>query len=209
MNEHYVIELFQRVLDQAIWCGSDELRKQGWCITSETLENELFDYIREHELSEVQAIEELLTERFESLLQVELERETRLLIPPYSDMLIESIKSFNLGFYNICIPSLFSIIESALMHLANKGEYNNIRYVSGIRKRESSEVLHLGLKSKLFQIANTTEELFSPMRFDASECDITLNRHVSAHGRRESSYNKTDCLKLFLLLASIKSCYSN
>ncbi|MGF1852636.1 hypothetical protein L4C44_12125 [Vibrio satsumensis] len=162
MNEHYVIELFQRVLDQAIWCESDELRKQGWCVTSETLENELFDYMREHELSEVEAIEELLTERFESLLQVELERETRLLIPPYSDMLIESIKSFNLG-----------------------------------------------LKSKLFQIANTTEELFSPMRFDASECDITLNRHVSAHGRRESPYNKTDCLKLFLLLASIKSCYSN
>lgn len=209
MNEHYVVELCQKILDQAMWCGSDELRKQGWCITSGTLENELFDYIREHELSEVEAIEELLTERFESLLQAELERETELLISPYSDMLVESIKSFKLGFYNICIPSLFSIIESTLMHLANKGEYNNIRYVSRIRERESSEALHLGLRSKLFQIANTTEELFSPMRFDAIECDSTLNRHVSAHGRRERPYNKIDCLKLFLLLSSIKSCYSN
>ena len=54
MNEHYVVELCQKVLDQAMWCGSDELRKQGWCITSGTLENELFDYIREHELSEVE-----------------------------------------------------------------------------------------------------------------------------------------------------------
>ncbi|EMN7269946.1 hypothetical protein CGK14_09980 [Vibrio parahaemolyticus] len=203
------LDIFQQIIDRSLWFGSEDLKSQGWCITSNEIEDELYRFVRKCGASELDAIEVLLTERFDTLLLPELERETSLLISPYSDMLQESIRAFKLGFYNICVPSLFSIIEAALMFLANRGEYKSIRYVSGIRNRANSEQLHYSLRSKLNDIANITEELFSKIQFDQKECDTQLNRHASVHGRRETPYTKTDCLKLFLLLSSIKSCFSN
>ncbi|MBF4275298.1 hypothetical protein, partial [Vibrio anguillarum] len=119
---------------------------QGWCITSNAIEDELYRFVLNSGMSELDAIEVLLTERFDTLLLVELERDTSLLISPYSDMLQESIRAFKLGLYNICVPSLFSIIEAALMFLANRGEYKSIRYVSGMRSRANSEQLHYSLR---------------------------------------------------------------
>ncbi|PML40805.1 hypothetical protein [Vibrio breoganii] len=203
------LEIFQQIIERSLWRGTEDLKNEGWCITSDVIEDELYRIVRNSGTSELDTIAILLTERFDTLLLIELERETSLLISPYSDTLQESIRAFKLGFYNICVPSLFSIIEAALMFLANHGEYKSIRYVTGIRSRADSEQLPDSLRSKLNDIANITEGLFSKIQFDQKECGTQLNRHVSVHGRRETPYTKTDCLKLFLLLSSIKSCFSN
>ncbi|MDD1830122.1 hypothetical protein LRP52_49230, partial [Photobacterium sp. ZSDE20] len=186
------LELFQKIIDRAQWLGSENLKNHGWCITSDLIEDELFILVRESGLTDLEAIEILLTERFDTLILVELERETKLIISPHSDMLKECIQAFELGFYNVCIPSLFSIIEASLMHLANKGDYKSIRYVTGIRDRVNSEQYHYSLRDKLNHIANTTEALFSKVQFDSNKCDTVLNRHASVHGRRETSYTKPD-----------------
>ncbi|MBJ2145241.1 hypothetical protein JC606_02450 [Vibrio sp. IB15] len=203
------LELVQSIIERALWLGSENLKHHGWCITSDLIEDELYMFVRESGLTDLEAIEILLKERFDSLILIELERETELIVSPYSDMLKECIKAFELGFYNVCIPSLFSIIETSLMYLANRGDYKSLRYVTGIRRRVNSEHCQYSLRYKLNDIANVTEALFSKVDFDSNEYDSLLNRHVSVHGRRETAYTKTDCLKLFLLLSSIKSCYSN
>lgn len=179
------LELFQKIIDCALWLGSENLKNHGWCITSDLIEDELFLLLRESELTDLEAIEALLTERFDTLISLELGRETELIISPYSDMLKECIQAFELGFYNVCIPSLFSIIEASLMHLANRGDYKSLRYVTGIRDRVNSDQYHYSLRDKLNHIANVTEALFSKVNFDSNECDTLLNRHVSVHGRRE------------------------
>ncbi|EJA7356722.1 hypothetical protein MWW35_004901, partial [Vibrio parahaemolyticus] len=203
------IEILNRVIEQALTVGSDELKNQGWCLASGQIEDALFDLIQTSGLSATDAIEHLLSEKFEELLAVELERKSELLVSPYSDMVTEAIKAYHLGFYNICVPSLFSVIEAALMYLANDGEHNSIRYVTGLRDKSLSDGLHWELKNKLFIITDTIEQLFSKIQFNDHTCDSVLNRHVSMHGRRETPYVKADCLKLFLLLTSVKSCYSN
>ncbi|EJC6798648.1 hypothetical protein RGL59_004393 [Vibrio parahaemolyticus] len=203
------IEILNRVIEQALTVGSDELKNQGWCLASGQIEDALFDLIQTSGLSATDAIEHLLSEKFEELLAVELERKSELLISPYSDMVTEAIKAYHFGFYNICVPSLFSVIEAALMYLANDGEHNSIRYVTGLRDKSLSDGLHWELKNKLFIITDTIEQLFSKIQFNDHTCDSVLNRHVSMHGRRETPYVKADCLKLFFLLTSVKSCYSN
>ncbi|CAH7381298.1 conserved hypothetical protein [Vibrio chagasii] len=203
------IEIICRVLEQTIWVDSHELKKQGWCLISGHIEDKLFELIRTSGLSETVAIEQLLSDNFEQLLVVELERKSMLLAAPYSDIVTEAVIAYRAGFYNICVPSLFSVIEASLTYLANDGEQSSIRYVAGIRDKSLSESLHWELRNKLFQIGDTVEELFRKIQFEDPICDSVLNRHVSMHGRRETPYLKVDCLKLFLLLISIKSCYSN
>ncbi|MFL0868366.1 hypothetical protein [Vibrio parahaemolyticus] len=92
------LDIFQQIIDRSLWFGSEDLKNQGWCITSNEIEDELYRFVRKSVASELDAIEVLLTERFDTLLLTELERETSLLISPYSDMLQESIRAFKLGF---------------------------------------------------------------------------------------------------------------
>lgn len=210
MNEVIMEQIFQ-VVERSVWRSTSvsELEDLGWCITSEDIEDELFELMRESDLDEDVAIETLLSERFTFLLQPQLRRESELLVSPHREMLDETISAYNLGVYNLCIPSLFSIVEAALMYLANDGDFKNIRYVSGLQCRADSSALHWSLRNKLYQIAKTTEELFKKISFDNASCDLVLNRHISVHGRREEIYTQKDCLKLFLLLSSIISCYEN
>ncbi|HAU4937210.1 TPA: hypothetical protein JDY72_27625, partial [Citrobacter freundii] len=50
-------------------------------------------------------------------------------------MLLEVIQAYRQGFYQICIPSLFAILERHLADLSNDGDLSNVKYSMGLARK--------------------------------------------------------------------------
>ena len=156
-------------------------------------------------------LESFYDENFSEVVLPELERSSLILIAPYDLMLKETIQTYGLGLFNICIPSLFSIIESMLVFLANDGDSSKVRYIAGLDNTLEyvSEKYSSGLYMQISDINKVISKLFKKIEFNPINQSTELNRHESAHGRKVGSYSKLDCLKLLVLISTIKSCYNN
>ena len=189
---------------------TQELSESGWCIPIEQGRVQLHGKIKSSSLAKTEVIEEFYAENFSKVIENELRRESLLVTEPHKTILTECIESYHEGKYSICIPALFSIIESMLVFLANDGDFNKIRYASPLQVRiDSGDIRNETLLGKLREIQIVITGLFSKIPFDGSEKDKCLNRHSAMHGRVERAYKRADALKLFALAAMIMSCYEN
>jgi hypothetical protein len=187
-----------------------EFSEKGWCLPLEKGMVDLYHHTISSKLSKIESIELFYAKNFETLIEPELVRESLLLIQPHSTMLQECIASYKHSHYSICIPALFSIIESMLVFLSNNGDFNKLKYSSALNLRiTSGEFKNEKLVGKLEEIRSVISVLFSKVSFDSTEKDLNINRHASAHGRVERLYSQADALKLFALISLIKSCYEN
>ncbi|WP_180765825.1 hypothetical protein [Vibrio parahaemolyticus] len=50
------LDIFQQIIDRSLWFGSEDLKNQGWCITSNEIEDELYRFERKIGASELDAI---------------------------------------------------------------------------------------------------------------------------------------------------------
>lgn len=212
----YIDDLIAKVIEYVFDDLSDaptlnsEFSKNGWCLPLNKGMVELYHYTTNPNLSKLESIELFYAENFEDFIEPELSRESLLLIEPHNTMLEECIASYKHSHYSICIPALFSIIESMLIFLSNKGDFNKLKYSSTLSARiTSGEFKNQELLRKLEEISNVISVLFSKVPFDSMEKDRNTNRHTSVHGRTERAYSRADALKLFALISLIKSCYEN
>lgn len=203
-SDDRIIKIIEYVLDAESDTPTldEEFSSNGWCLPLDNGMVELFHYMLNSRLSKVESIELFYINKFEEIIEPELRRESLLLIEPHNTMLDECIDSYKCAHYSICIPALFSIIESMLVFLSNKGDFNKTKYSSPLNTRiASGEFKNEELLKKLKEIKNVTSVLFSGISFDNAEKDINTNRHTSVHGRIERAYSQADALKLFALIS--------
>jgi hypothetical protein len=200
-----------KVLAPITFLLDDEFCVNGWCLPSSENLSKFVEYQFGSNKDKLHLLESFYDERFSEIILPELERSSLILSAPYDLMLKETVQTYQLGLFNICIPSLFSIIESMLVFLANDGDTSKVRYIAGL----DNTLDHVRDKydSKLYlQLSNVNKiisELFKKIEFNLINKSTVLNRHESAHGRKVGSYNKADCLKLLVLVSTVKSCYNN
>ena len=200
-----------KVLAPMAFLLDEEFYENGWCLpTSENL-SKFVEYQFGSNKDKLSLLESFYDEKFSEIILPELERSSLILSAPYDLMLKETVQTYQLGLFNICIPSLFSIIESMLVYLANDGDTSKVRYIAGlddtlehVREKYSSE-----LYLQLSNVNKIISELFKKIEFNPINKSTDLNRHESAHGRKVGSYTKADCLKMLVLVSTIKSCYNN
>lgn len=200
-----------KVIDAMVLLLDEEFSLNGWCVPLENDFSIFIDYQYGSKKNKLVVLESFYNEKFDEVVLPELERSSLILIPPYDLMLKEVIQTYKLNLFNVCIPSLFSIIESMLVFLANDGDAKKVRYIAGLENtcEESIQKHSTELSVKLLNIHKVIKKLFEKIDFDLANKSDNPNRHESAHGRKIGSYNKADCLKLLVLVSSIKSCYKN
>lgn len=199
-----------RIIEGAIVGLDSDIVLNGWCLPDGINLNSYIEFKANSTKSNVELLELFYGREFNTIVLAELNRPSLILISPYDLMLKEVITAYELGYFNICIPSLFSIIEAMLVFLANDGDFTKIRYINGLNNTlELPGNSNIELKSKLHNIKEIVENYFQKIEFNSEVSSSKLNRHESAHGRKVGSYNKTDCLKLLVLISVIKSCYNN
>ncbi|MCQ4235770.1 hypothetical protein NAV31_18945 [Pseudomonas stutzeri] len=129
-----VIELaFDAVSDTPIL--NEEFSANGWCLPLDNGMVELYHYTVNSKLSKTESMALFYANKFEEIIEPELRRESLLLVEPHNTMLDECIKSYRCSYYSICIPALFSIIESMLVFLSNKGDFKQLKYSSSLNLR--------------------------------------------------------------------------
>ena len=200
-----------KALDAMTLSLDEQFAENGWCMPLDAKFSKFVDYQFGTSRDKLKLLETFYDERFSEVILPELEKSSLVLTAPYDLMLKETIQTYELGLFNICIPSLFSIIESMLVFLANDGDPSKVRYISGLDNtlEHVSKKYSSGLYVQLSDIKKIISELFKKIEFNTMNQSIDLNRHESAHGRRVGSYSKLDCLKLLVLISTIKSCYNN
>ncbi len=200
-----------KVMDAILFVLDDQFSDNGWCVPEGDAFSMFIDYQYGYQKDKLTVLQSFYNDNFDEVVLPELERNSLILVSPYDHMLVEVIQAYKLNLFNICIPSLFSIIESMLVFLANDGDESKVRYISGFEKvlEVSMNTHNSELTCKLANINKVIKSLFNKIDFDLNKPSVGLNRHESAHGRKVGEYNKSDCLKLLVLVSAIKSCYNN
>lgn len=118
-----------------------------------------------------------------------------------SKLLKEAVKCFDNELYSACSLLLFALIDARfLIDQPKVGNWRDLAYkaVSKAIDKDMSEYSIIALTSKAI-----IEQLF----LNAEDFDHTkekgLNRNFISHGMNKYNPNKTDCLKLFVLLYNI------
>lgn len=193
-------------MDYCLWAGWSELSELGWVLSSEEQKKLIHSSFYPSKIEDSE-VGELLHNNFSNLLKEPLLQSDSLYVKAQKQMLFESLHAYSLGYYNLCVPALFTIVESGLLYLANDGKFESTRYLHGIENKLSTSNYHYTLEEKLREIHKACEFLFGKIDFCSTESEYLLNRHATLHGRRELTYTKIDCLKLFNLILAIKLCY--
>lgn len=154
--------------------------------------------------------EELYAENFDTIILPELIRESELLSAPYVIMLDEAISAYRQGYYAICVASLFCIVEALLTYFARDGDLSGVKYVAPMRvKFARGDYSYTEVLPKVPHIIEAVELFYKRVNFMSLDKNDFLNRHASVHGKADRDFERADALKLFCLIATIKSCYNN
>ncbi|MDM7039775.1 hypothetical protein, partial [Klebsiella michiganensis] len=140
---------------------------------------------------------------------IDLEEEQN---PFIHKMLLEVIQAYRQGFYQICIPSLFAILERYLADLSNDGDLSNVKYSMGLARKvwiendengqfieNDSEIPYQFVQS-IYLIKQFLDKYFIKIDFESFD---SLNRHAFAHGRQQYYATRVDVVKLIFVITSI------
>ncbi|MCS2154998.1 hypothetical protein MUU49_20830 [Scandinavium goeteborgense] len=131
-------------------------------------------------------------------------------------MLLEVVQAYRQGLYQICIPSLFAILERYLADLSNDGDLNNVRYGMGLARKvwvkndkdemfiETDGELPYKFVQSCYLIKKFVDKYFMKIDFESFN---SLNRHAFAHGRQQYYATKVDAVKLIFIITNIISMY--
>lgn len=131
-------------------------------------------------------------------------------------MMSEVIQAYRLKLYQICIPSLFAILERYLADLSNDGDLNKIRYGAGLERKvqvikdndgdfiETDVEFPYQFVQSCYLIKKFLDKNFTAIDFESS---CSLNRHTFAHGRQQYYATRVDAVKLIFIITNIISMY--
>lgn len=208
LKSEKAVNILKEAVEYTLWAGWNEISELGWVLITEEQKMLVHSSFYSSTLIiEDSYVGELLHNNFSNLIKEPLLKADPLYAEAQKKMLFESLHAYTLGYYNLCVPALFSIVESGLLYLANDGKFESTRYSQGLKNKLSTSNYHYTLECKLSEICKACESLFGKINFSSTDSEDWLNRHATLHGRRERPYTKIDCLKLFNLILAIKLCY--
>lgn len=119
-----------------------------------------------------------------------------------SVLLKEAVKCFDNELYSACALLLFALIDSCFIIGQPKSGSKN----RSLAKNAVSNVVDEN-KKKYSIVALTTKVIIEKLFLGANDFDYSrekgLNRNFISHGMNKYNPNKTDCIKLFVLLYNI------
>ncbi|GEM_PF-3442085 len=136
--------------------------------------------------------------------------------PYIHKMLLEVVQAYRQELYQICIPSLFAILERYLADLSNDGDLEKVKYGVGLARKiwvendkngqfiETDGEIPYQFVQSCYLIKNFLNKYF--MKIDFEDFD-SLNRHAFAHGRQQYYATRVDAVKLFFIITNIISMY--
>lgn len=131
-------------------------------------------------------------------------------------MLVEVVQAYRQGFYQICIPSLFAILERYLADLSNDGDLSNVKYSMGLARKvwiendengqfiENDSKIPYQFVQSIYLIKQFLDKYFMKIDFESFD---SLNRHAFAHGRQQYYATHVDVVKLIFVITNIISMY--
>lgn len=217
---HSIMESILERLEEDDYLSRDfinRLSKNGWvpplafecydyfqCPSSELSDNEI-------ELGFMEFFEDNFENVFLKIINLEVEQN-----PFIHRMLLEVVQAYRQELYQICIPSLFAILERYLADLSNDGDLNSVKYGMGLARKirvendkgnnfieTDSEIPYQFLQS-CYLIKKFLDKHF--MRIDFENTG-SLNRHAFAHGRQQYYATRVDAVKLIFIITNIISMY--
>lgn len=196
--------------DYHSWDFINRLSKNGWV---PPLSLDCYEYFQCHssELSD-EDIELGLIDFFEDNYDnvffkiINLEEDQN---PFLHKLMCEVMQAYNQQLYQICIPSLFSILERYLAELSNDGDLNKVRYGAGLERKigmrnNDGGELPYQFDNSCYLIKKYLNQYFKATDFE--NCN-SLNRHAFAHGRQQYYATKVDVIKLIFIVTNIISMY--
>ena len=203
--------------DYLSWDFINRLSKNGWV---PPLAFDCYDYFQcpSSELSDKEielGFMNFFELNFESVFLkiINLEEEQN---PFIHKMLLEVIQAYRQGFYQICIPSLFAILERYLADLSNDGDLSNVKYGMGLARKvwiekdkngqfiETDGEIPYQFVQSCYLIKKFLDKYFTKIDFESFD---SLNRHAFAHGRQQYYATRVDAVKLIFIITNIISMY--
>ncbi|MBW9412718.1 hypothetical protein FHC58_07100 [Enterobacter hormaechei] len=211
-----ILERFEKD-DYHSWDFINRLSENGWVppISFDCYEyfqcssNELSD--EEFEQGLMDFFEENLENVFLEIINLEEYHN-----PFIHKMLQEVVQAYKQELYQICIPSLFAILERYLADLSNDGDLNKVRYGAGLGKKIWVETDHSDKYIETCQeipgrfihscylIKSFIDKYFTSINFEDFD---SLNRHAFAHGRQRYFGTRLDTIKLIFIITNIINMY--
>jgi hypothetical protein len=129
---------------------------------------------------------------------------------PWKDLLRESFRAFNLGLYRVCVPSLISILEGyAISRLVESAKNQKKLLVKRDTKPDRRlKELHFHNDKRIKGLIWTSligffDKLYIHSDFSMDRPSF-LNRNWILHGRSECNWTKSDALRLFNALDTLR-----
>ena len=188
-------------LPENIKCLAKEWAECGWIPSLPNyVEWNLIKNI-EHPLSQSQADNIMLSkidDEMLSLLVTEI-KNYNVQLGLNNETFKEAVECFNNKLYSSCALLLFALVDSSFIMQQPQGNQ---------RRKLARRAVAIAIdedKTKYSIIAQSTKLIIEKMFQDADDFKIEngLNRNMLSHGMNKYSPDKTDCLKLFVLLYNI------
>ncbi|EPC0891014.1 hypothetical protein ACR0VG_001440 [Citrobacter freundii] len=211
--------ILERLMDDDYrsWDFINRLSENGWV---PPLAFDCYDYFRcpsseltdtEIEIGFMEFFECNFENIFLKIINLEVEQN-----PFIHRTLLEIFQAYKQELYQICIPSLFAVLERYLADLSNDGDLNNIRYGMGLARKvwvendrddkfiETDNEMPYQFVQSCYLIRRFLDKYFISVDFETFNL---LNRHAFAHGRQQYYASQVDVVKLIFIITNIISMY--
>ena len=198
-NWSKLFEYFNNIPEN-IKCLADEWAKCGWIPSLPNyVEWDLIENV-EQSLTQSQADNIMLSKIDDEMLSLLVNEITNYNVQSglNNETFKEAVECFNNKLYSACALLLFALIDASFI----------MRQPKGKRRKLARGAVAIAIdedKTKYSIIAQSTKLIIEKMYKDADDFKIEngLNRNMLSHGMNKYNPDKTDCLKLFVLLYNI------
>jgi hypothetical protein len=122
----------------------------------------------------------------------------------WSTLIPEIFAAFYAEMFQITIPALISILEGLVASERGRLMERDIRIIRMARENEAAAAAHPKSYDALTwkTMRQIVEKIFQPAAFDGPQ-PSAINRHWILHGRDAGPWDKTDSLRLLIVLGTI------
>lgn len=205
--EHVIDKLKKFIRDEIRDANEDVLKKaasMGWTIPPDLPYSNFKLLFNDPNVNPTDADTKLTTyylENIDELFQCIEISLTKIQMPEYLSWLVkETIQCYNLGLYQVCVPSLFSALEGVMTF------YLDDRIATKYKDSHLSKTMDTNISIEsigLISISEFLENNFNSTSFSLDEETFCkLNRHWALHGKYKKKLTQASVIKLFVAVGS-------